>query len=161
MNISLKNFLFLLPFLFSITLYADDLNMDALVEKTNGKPFFLFFHKPHCGYCAHMIKFTLGDEKIKHEINTKFVYVDIYIKDPGTVTYKDFKGTRKEFAKYFGYNFYPTSIFLDETGAVIHTTPGARKRDYFINLLNYISTKQYKKMKFKTYRDSLHLSSDS
>ena len=161
MNTPLKNLLFLLLFLFSITLYARDINIDALVAKTNSKPLFLFFHKPHCGHCSHMLKFTLADKQIKHEIDTKFVYVDMYIKESGMVTYKDFKGTRRDFAKYLGYDFYPTSIFIDETGAVVNATPGAREQDYFIDVLNYVSTKQYKKMEFETYLDTLDFNSDS
>ena len=108
-----------------------------------------------------MLKFTLADEEIKHEIDTKFVYVDMYIKESGMVTYKDFKGTRRDFAKYLGYDFYPTSIFIDETGAVVNATPGAREQDYFIDVLNYVSTKQYKKMEFETYLDTLDFNSDS
>ena len=115
--------LFYLLFLFSISLQADDLNIETVVKNANNKPIFLFFHKPNCGHCSHMIKFTLADAEIKHEIDTKFVYVDIYTATPGMVSYKNFKGTRKAFAKYLGYDFYPTSLFLDAQGTVVNATP--------------------------------------
>jgi len=108
-----------------------------------------------------MIRFTLNDEEIKDEIDSKFIFVDLFIKEFGTVIYRDFKGTRREFAQYLGYDFYPTSIFLDPEGDVINATPGAREQDFFIDLLNYISTKQYLEMEFETYRDTLDFNSDS
>jgi len=107
-----------------------------------------------------MIKFTLGDDEIKHEIDQKFKYVDIYTKESGTITYNNFKGSRRAFAKYLGYDFYPTSIFIDTNAKVVNATPGAREQDYFINVLNYVSTQQYKEMEFETYVDTLDFNED-
>ena len=107
-----------------------------------------------------MIKFTLGDEEIKYEIDTKFYYVDIYTKESGTVTFNDFKGSRRAFAKYLGYDFYPTSIFIDAHAKVVSAIPGAREQDFFINVLNYVSTKQYLHMEFETYVDTLDFNED-
>jgi len=108
-----------------------------------------------------MIKFTLGDEEIKHEIDTKMVYVDIFIKESGIVTYQSFKGNRRAFAQHLGYDFYPTSIFLDSNGSVVNATPGAREQDFFIQVLDYVTTKQYLEMEFETYLDTLDFNSDS
>jgi len=108
-----------------------------------------------------MIEFTLKDDEIKEEIDAKFIYVDLYTKETGVVTYRDFKGSRREFAQYLGYDFYPTSIFLDPKGNVVNATPGAREQDYFINVLDYVSTQQYRDMEFETYLDTLDFNSDS
>jgi len=108
-----------------------------------------------------MITFTLGDPEIKKEINKKFVFIDIYTKESGTVTFKEFKGSRKAFAKHLGYDFYPTSIFIDAKSEIVNATPGAREQDFFINVLDYVSTKQYIEMEFETYLDMLDFNSDS
>lgn len=146
--------------LFSIFLSAKDLNLDTIVANADGKPLFVFMHKPHCGHCSHMIKFTLQDEEIAKEINRKFVYVNLFTGDEGDVLFKGFKGSRREFAKHIGYDFYPTSLFIDEHSKIVNVTPGAREQDYFIDVLHYVATKQYLSMEFETYLDNLDLESD-
>ena len=153
--------LLFLTSIFSITLLSKDLNIDKIIANADGKPLFLFFHKPHCGHCKHMITFTLGDTEIKKEIDEKFVFVDLYTKEPGIVVFKGFAGSRRAFAKYLGYDFYPTSIFIDSNSEVVNATPGAREQDFFINVLDYVSTKQYIEMEFETYLDILDFNSDS
>ena len=108
-----------------------------------------------------MITFTLGDPDIKKEIDKKFVFVDIYTKESGIVIFKGFAGSRRAFAKYLGYDFYPTSIFIDAKSEIVNATPGAREQDFFINVLEYVSTKQYIDMEFETYLDLLDFNSDS
>jgi len=117
-------------------------------------------HKPNCGHCSHMIKFTLQDDEIAKEINSKFIYVDLFTGDEGDVVYKDFRGSRRDFAKHIGYDFYPTSLFIDEHSKIVNVTPGAREQDFFIDVLNYVSTKQYLTMEFETYLDNLDLERD-
>jgi len=143
-----------------MTLLSKDINIDKIIANADGKPLFLFFHKPHCGHCKHMITFTLGDPEIKKEIDEKFVFVDIFTKESGDVSFKNFRGSRRAFAKHLGYDFYPSSIFLDGQGKIVNATPGAREQDFFINVLNYISSKEYKEMEFETYLDTLDFNRD-
>ena len=107
-----------------------------------------------------MITFTLGDPEIKKEVDDKFIFVDIFTRESGNVSFKDFTGSRRAFAKHLGYDFYPTSIFIDAKSKVVNATPGAREQDFFINVLKYVSTKQYIEMEFETYLDTLDFNSD-
>lgn len=107
-----------------------------------------------------MIEFTLKDAEIHEEVTTKFVYVDLYIKEDGLVTFKDFSGSRRDFARFLGYDFYPTSVFIDSHGKVVNITPGARKQDFFMKVLSYVSQKHYLEMEFETYLDTLDFNSD-
>ena len=108
-----------------------------------------------------MIAATLKDPRIAQEVEKKFIYVDIYTADEGNVTFNGFKGSRRAFAQSLGYDFYPTSIFVETPSKkIINATPGARKKDFFIKVLDYISTKQYQKMELETYLDTLDLNSD-
>ncbi len=140
-------------------LYANDLNIDTIVANTNDKPLLLFFHKPHCGYCKRMIALTLNNKDVKQEIEHNFVYVDIYIQDEGDVIFNGFRGSRRAFAQHLGYDFYPTSLFLDANGKFIKALPGAQKADLFMHVLTYISTKSYQKTGFNTYRSTLNTNS--
>lgn len=152
---------FLTTFLFSIYLIAEDIDLDTAVKNADGKPVLLFFHKPNCGYCDHMIEFTLKDTDIASEIKRNFVFVDLYIQESGTIIFKDFKGNRKAFAKSLGYDFYPTSVFIDNKKNIINITPGLREQDEYMKVLLYISTEKYKEMEFETYIDTLDFDSDS
>ncbi len=147
--------------LFHSPLYAKDINLNDIVANANNKVVLLFFHKPHCGYCDHMIRFTLKDAEIAQEIEKNFVFVDLYTQESGTIVFKDFQGSRKAFAKSLGYDFYPTSVFIDNDKNIINITPGLREQDDYMKVLLYISTKKYKEMEFETYIDTLDFDSDS
>lgn len=108
-----------------------------------------------------MIEFTLKDADIALEIERNFVFVDLYTQESGTIIFKEFKGSRKAFAKSLGYDFYPTTVFIDNKKNIINITPGLREQDYYMNVLKYISTKKYEEMEFETYIDTLDFDSDS
>ena len=152
-------FIFLLS-LFSISLFSKDLNLDTIVANADGKPLFIFMHKPHCGHCRHMIKSTLNDDKVVQKIKNNFIYVDLFTGDEGDVVFNGFRGNRRNFAKHIGYDFYPTSLFIDSKKEIVNVTPGAREQEFFIDVLNYVSTKQYLSMEFETYLDNLDLERD-
>ncbi len=108
-----------------------------------------------------MIEFTLKDPEIAQLVSEKFIYVDLYTGEEGTVIFNGFKGTRRTLAQSLGYDFYPTSIFVETPGnRVVNATPGARGQDCFIKVLEYVATKQYQKMEFETYLNTLDLNSD-
>ena len=107
-----------------------------------------------------MIRYTLSDADVQKEIRNNFVYVDIYTGDKGDVVFNGFRGSRRAFAQHLGYDFYPTSVFIDENKKMINATPGAREQDYFINVLHYVSSKAYLKMELETYLDNLDLERD-
>ena len=153
--------LFLTTHLFHFTLLAKDIDLNTIVENAKGKAVLLFFHKPNCGYCDHMIEFTLKDTDISSEIERNFVFVDLYTLESGTIKFKDFKGSRKEFAKSLGYDFYPTTVFIDNKKNIINITPGLREQDDYMKVLQYISSKKYEAMEFETYIDTLDFDSDS
>lgn len=147
--------------LFNFPLYANDIDLNAIVANAKDKAVLLFFHKPHCGYCDHMIEFTLKDPDIDREITKNFVFVDLYTQESGTIVFRDFSGSRKAFAKSLGYDFYPTTVFIDNKKNIINITPGMREQDDYMNVLKYISTKKYKEMDFDTYINTLDFDSDS
>lgn len=108
-----------------------------------------------------MVEFTLEDPDIKKEIDDNFVFVDIYTKESGHVVFKKFNGSRRAFAKSLGYDFYPTTVFIDIDNNIINITPGLKEQDDYMKVLTYISSKKYKEMEFETYIDTLDFNSDS
>jgi thioredoxin-related protein len=96
--------------------------------------------------------FTLDDDTIKELIKKSFTYVHINISENDIVTYKKFKGSGHDFAKHVGYNFYPSSLFLDEHNEMIYAIPGYQEEDKFLNILRYIDTGAYKTTEYKDFK---------
>ncbi len=107
-----------------------------------------------------MIEFTLKDSAIKKRIEKDFIFIDLYTKEDGNISYDGFVGSRREFAKHIGYDFYPTSVFIDSSKKIVHIAPGMLDQVDFLQVLNYITTKRYREMEFQTYLDTLDFDSD-
>jgi len=158
---SLKNFLILIISLFSIA-NAGEINLDSLATdaKKSNKTVLIFLHQPNCGYCSRMINESIKNISIKKRLQKKFVLVDINIADEGIVKYKNFKGSKLEFARILDADFYPSSIFLDEKGKIAYPLIGYRDRAKFLLALQYIESKSYKEMSLETFKDTLEFNKD-
>ena len=108
-----------------------------------------------------MIKFTLKDPKVVKLIGSKFIFVDIYTKESGDLHFKEFHGSRRAFAKSLGYDFYPTTMFIDNSKKVVHISPGYQEQDDYLKMLQYIADRKYRTMEFQSYLDELEFNSDS
>ncbi len=133
---------------------ANNINIDAMcVEaKKSHKHVLVFLHRPGCSYCNTMIEFTLPDEKIVQKIKKSFILVDIDIKDPGEVIYDDFKGSKHEFAKTFGYDFYPNSIFIDKNKEIVYEQAGYQDEESFLNILRFVESYSYENMDIEDFK---------
>ena len=149
----IKTLLFII--LFQTLSVARDVDVDKLVQqaKSSNKHLFVFLHKTDCGYCDSMIEFTLDDDAVKKMIETKFLFVHININENDNVSYRDFNGSGKEFAKHVKYNFYPSSLFFDDDGDISYAVPGYRDEKVFDLILHYVDSKSYNKISFRKYKE--------
>ncbi len=133
---------------------ADDINIDTTFgeAKKSHKHVLIFLHKPDCNYCETMIEFTLTDEKIEQKIKKNFVFVDINTGDSGVVTFDNFKGTRKEFAEDLGYNFYPSSVFMDENKDEVYAVAGYKDEKDFLSILRFVESDSYEGMSIEDFK---------
>jgi len=133
---------------------ADDINIDTTFgeAKKSHKYVLIFLHKPDCNYCETMIEFTLTDEKIEQKIKKNFVFVDINTGDSGEVTFDNFKGTRKEFAEDLGYNFYPSSVFMDENKEEVYAVAGYKDEKDFLSILRFVESDSYEGMSIEDFK---------
>lgn len=99
-----------------------------------------------------MIEFTLPDRKIVEKIKQDFIFVDIDIRDSGEVIFDGFRGSKREFAIDISYDFYPSSVFIDENAEVVYGQPGYQDKDKFLNILNFIQSHSYKKMEIDEFK---------
>jgi thioredoxin-related protein len=98
-----------------------------------------------------MHEFTLDDDKVKSLIKNKFIYIHINISEHDKVVYKDFVGNGRAFAKYMGFNLYPTSLFFDYRGELIYSALGFHDEVLFYRILKYIQTDSYTQMDYDSF----------
>jgi len=138
---------FLLIFICTIS-SADSIDIDKLLgeAKKSRKHVLVFLHKPHCGYCENMILFTLPEDEVAQKIQKSFIFVDIDIADAGEVIFDDFKGSKHDFAKSLGFNFYPSSVFIDEDEEVVYGQAGYKDEDKYLKILRFVESRSYVNM---------------
>lgn len=143
MSYIIRFFLFLL--LFQLSLSAREVKIDKLIITANltAKTLLIWLHKPNCGYCSRMEKFTLKNDRVKQIIDKEFLFVHLDVYDNDKIIYQDFIGSTREFAIESGFDFYPTTLFFDKDGEIIYEAVGYHEKEKFIKVLQYISTNRY------------------
>jgi len=134
---------------------ASDINFNALSlqAKEEKRHILVFFHSPGCGFCVRMQRNTLNTDAVKSKIKKDFIYVDINIDDYGVVLYKDFRGSRGNFARYLDYDVYPSVVFIDGKNEMIYAQAGYQDRETFLKILSYISAKAYEDMGIEEFKE--------
>jgi len=152
----MKNFIRVFISLFIMTIFSlgTDIELDQIVKDANetDKPIIVFIHKDGCGFCERMI-FDMEDKNISQKLREDFILVDINRDDDETISFDGYKGTNRNFLKKLGVKLYPTTLFLDGKGTFVYHIVGYRNPKKFITILNYISTKEYKKITFEEFED--------
>ena len=150
--------IFLFIIVFNSSLFARNIDIDAIVRKSveTNKHLFIFLHRTDCGYCESMLAFTLDDDPIKELIQKKFIYLHINVSEDDVVTYKAFKGSGRDFAKDVGYNLYPSSLFLNSKNEIIHAVPGYHDKDQFLLVLKYVDSGAYEAMSYQSFKKKMN-----
>ena len=145
---------FILLIFISSSVFADNIKIDSIFSeaKKSHRHVLIFLHKPNCGYCERMIDFTLESQKIALKIERNFIFVDINIADLGEVSFKNFKGSKRDFAKFLGYDFYPSTIFMNSDKEVVYSQPGYQDEDKYFKILNYIDSNAYSEMGIEEFK---------
>ena len=133
---------------------AGIINIDDIVKKQaslDKKNIVIFFHMTFCPYCIKMQKNALSDERTKKKLESDYIFIDVNVDEEGIVQYKDFKGSKKEFAKALAIAYYPSVVFIDKNNEIVYSLKGYRKTDTFLHTLDYITSKSYLKSDFAGY----------
>lgn len=149
--------LFLFIIAFNISLFARNIDINAIVKNSveKDKHLFIFLHRTDCGYCESMLTFTLDDDPIRELIAKDFAYLHINIMEDDVVTYNGFKGNGRDFAKHVGYNIYPSSLFVNSANEMIFAIPGYQDKDQFLLVLKYIDSGAYKTMGYPSFKKKM------
>lgn len=128
-----------------------DLNTLAADAAAHQKHLLVWLHKTDCGYCESMREFTLEDDNVSPYLKAHFVFEHINVNEKDTVSYKTFKGDGKAFAKTVGFNFYPSSVFMDKSAEIVFAAPGYIEERDFMVMLKYVQSGAYKKMGYDCF----------
>jgi len=101
-------------------------SVDAALEKAKAenKNIFVDAYTTWCGPCKWMAINVFTDEKVGSYYNDKFVNLKIDME----------KGEGPEYAQAWEIAGYPTLLFLDANGDVIHRSMGSRPAEDFVDL---------------------------
>lgn len=136
------------------SLSAREINLNALATDAakRNKHLLVWLHKTDCGYCESMREFTLEDEKVAAVLKKSYLFSHINISENDEIIYKTFKGNGKAFAKKVGYNFYPSSLFLNEKADLIFAAAGYIEEKDFLIMLEYVDSGAYRRVKYDLFR---------
>ena len=125
--------------------FANDINLDQLVsdaKKTNTH-ILVFLHITGCTYCLKMQEWTFDDDKVIAAIKKDFIFLDINVRDNGSVSFDKMKISKLKFAKEIGYPMYPSCLFFDQNGELVYDEVGYRDEVSFLKTLQLVSSKAY------------------
>jgi thioredoxin-related protein len=147
---------FILIFILSLGCFASDgiINIDEIAKKeakVEKKQIMVFFHMTRCPYCIKMINNAFSDKIAKQKMEKDYIFIDVNVDDEGLIQYRDFKGSKSDFAKSLAIGFYPTIVFIDEHNEIVYAMKGYRKTVTFNQILDYVTKKLYQETDFAGY----------
>lgn len=86
------------------------------------KPIFVDAYASWCGPCKWMTRNVFTDDEVGNYYNENFVNVKLDME----------KGEGRNFAKKYGVSAYPTLLYLNSDGEVVHKVRGAKRVEGFI-----------------------------
>lgn len=95
----------------------------AFAKKEN-KPIFVDAYTTWCGPCKQMSKYVFTDSAVGIYYNQTFVCAKFDME----------KGEGKDIAKKYGVRAYPTLLYIDNEGVIMHKVAGSMKPEDFIQL---------------------------
>jgi thioredoxin-related protein len=129
-----------------------DLREDVADAAAGGKRLLVYFGQDGCPYCRELMRVNFSQKEIADKTRRHFNAVAINIWGDREVMGIDGRSRReKDFAAFLKVQFTPTVLFFDEKGAVVLRLNGYYPPHKFQAALDYVSSKQEKKVGFAAY----------
>ncbi len=133
-----------------------DLQDDLLEARLENRFVLIYFHQNGCPYCAKLVNDNFRNKEFIAKLRKNFVAIEINMWGNRELT--DWAGrefSEKSFAQFMKVQFTPTLLFLKTNGDVIIRLNGYQSVAKMHKVLDYITSKSYKKTTFADYKDSL------
>ena len=111
---------------FSYAIDFENISYDQALEqsKKEFKIIFVDAYASWCGPCKRMSRDVFPDDKVSAFFNKHFINLKIDME----------KGEGPKLAKAFKITSYPTFLFINQQGQIIHSSKGGRSIDQFLEL---------------------------
>lgn len=117
-------FLYTTSFAQGITFETTDFNSGLAKAKAENKLIFMDAYTTWCGPCKWMSKNVFTDSNVGEYFNAKFINLKIDME----------KGEGLELAKRYDVKAYPTLLFINGDGELMHMSMGSRPAEDFLDL---------------------------
>ncbi len=144
----MKNFILFISLMASLPLLSIDFfegsweEAKALAAKEN-KILFVDAYTTWCGPCKIMSKQVFPTEEVSSVFNVEFVNIKIDME----------RGEGPSFARLYGVSAYPTLLFIDASGELIHRKVGATKPNDLVSLAKAVLSSHNQADKYKEIYD--------
>ena len=130
-----------------------DMSEDVEEAKDANKHVMLFLDLDGCPYCTRMMKESfLSENETQSYIKKHFDVININVKGSREIAWSEDKSyTEKELAKMLKVPYSPTVLFLDGEKNIVVRLNGYRNPAKFLQILEYVNTKEYENMKLTEY----------
>lgn len=131
-----RNLWFLLLLFFSLTVnktraqgivFVHNIDSALTLAKKNNKPVFIDFYTSWCAPCKVMTNEVFPQQKVGAYFNSRFINCKIQCDD---------NGAGVEVGKKYQVNAYPTLMFLNTNGELIHSVAGGFSAESLIDIAN-------------------------
>ena len=92
------------------------------LAKQNDKPVFIFAYSPNCQFCKKMEASVFSDKKVTTYYKTTFINYKLNLEE----------GQGLELAKRYNISGFPTYVYFDKDGNLLHISGAAKPGDDFI-----------------------------
>lgn len=107
--------------------FVHDIDSALALAKAQNKPIFIDFYTSWCAPCKVMTKEVFPEERVAAFYNSQFINCKIQCDD---------KGIGVKVGEKYQINAYPTLMFLNANGELIHSMAGGISAEEFIDLGN-------------------------
>ena len=134
-----------------------DISDDAKEAAKQDKHLLIFLDLDGCAYCTKMLKKSFfAKNKTSDFIKAHFDAIQMRLRGERELTWdKNTVMTEGEFAKKMKVYFTPTILFLDGDKNIVARADGYRSPENFLDILNYVNGKYYKKMEIESYLEKV------
>lgn len=133
-----------------------DLFEDIEDAADNNKRLLIYYYQDGCPYCKKLLEDNFSQRKISDKTQKYFDVVAINLWGDKEVTVGDRTYTEKEFAEALKVQYTPTLLFFDENKKIVFRANGYYPPETFSALLDYIGTKQDKKISYQDYLEKIN-----
>ena len=133
-----------------------DLFEDIEDAADNNKRLLIYYYQDGCPYCKKLLEDNFSQREIADKTQKYFDVVSINLWGDKEVTVGERTYTEKQFAEALKVQYTPTLLFFDENKKIVFRANGYYPPEKFSALLDYIGTKQEKKISYQDYIEKVN-----